>query len=484
MDRRSLLRGGLVLGASAGAGGLVFACSAEDSQPVPGDSVDTDVIVIGAGMAGLTAANALSTAGRAVTVLEARDRIGGRTYTVEAAGVPVDMGASWIHTPRGNPLTCLANQVGVQVRRDPDEPIAVYEALQRQALLSASQVADLDTAFSAFDEAAESLNRELGPAASIADGILRFTRDEIRARDRAVVTAYLDLTVGSLDYALVPAALGLASQLSYDERLGGVDAIPVGGYGQLVAALAQPLQVRLGEVVSAVEVADSGVRVRTTSGSWRASSVIVTVPLGVLQSEDIVFDPPLPEEKRAAMARLRMGNLEKVILRYETAWWRANQDRLNLFEISQEQSYPAFVDLGPEVAPTLMGIYGGDFAAQNVSRGDDATVVAGVNAVLRRITQTEPPAPIAVLRSDWTNDPYSRGSYANLIPGATAADMAEMGEPIGERVLFAGEATVPVNYQTVHGAYLSGLREAGRILGREDLVLSTGTAPLVGCAAG
>ena len=481
MERRSLLRTGLLMSAAAGASGGVPACSSDNPETAPEESGDADVIIIGAGMAGLTAANALTTAGLRVIVLEARDRVGGRTFTADAAGVPVDLGASWIHTPRGNPLTCLAGQVGVDVRRDPEEPIAVYEGLQRQGILSLAEVAELDAAFTAFDDASESLNRKLGPTASIADGISRFAKDEISVPDRPVVTAYLGLTVGSLEYALVPAALGLASQLSYDERLGGGDAVPVGGYAELVSALAEPVQVRLAEAVSAVESDNSGVRVTTKSGVLRARSVIVTVPLGVLQNADIRFDPPLPEKKLAAMARLRMGNLEKVILRYESPWWRGGRERLNLFAISKEQAYPAFVDLGPDVAPTLMCLFGGDFAAQNVGRGDDAAVVTAINEVLRLITEVEPQAPSTVLRSDWTNDPCARGSYANLIPGGSAADLAEMGEPISDTVMFAGEATVPVNYQTVHGAYLSGLREAARILDTEDLMLSTGPAPRVGC---
>jgi polyamine oxidase len=195
----------------------------------------------------------------------------------------------------------------------------------------------------------------------------------------------------------------------------------------------------------------------------------------------LTFLPALPKSKTDAMKKMAMGHLEKVILRYEEPWWREDQSRLNFMYVSKAGTYPSFVDLGSEVKPTLMCIYGGDFAEQVVGNGSDEQVVSAINDVLADVSGLAPNEPIAVKRTDWTHDQYAFGSYSNLVPGASGDEFSVLSEPVGESLFFAGEATIPKVPQTVLGAYLSGLREAARILGTTDLQLSSGPAPVIGC---
>ena len=465
ITRRRLLGGAFAI--IGGALMPVAACARR-----PSAEVAAGVIVIGAGIAGLTAANLLHTAGVAVTVLEARDRIGGRIRTTEVAGTPVDLGASWIHTPRGNPLTTLMAELNIDTKPlSPDTPVSAYDA-RLDRLLTAAELRRLDAAYEEFDDASDRLSRALGPNASMQDGIDAFAPGP----GRALVRTYLGLTVATLDYALSAPDLALASQGLYQESLSGPDLIPVGGYGQLVEALARPIDIRRNQAVQAITAEDSGIEVRTTVARFRAGTVIVTLPLGVLQSGAVTFSPPLPLEKQGALDRLRMGHLEKVVLGYPDGWWRDSRTRLNLAAISDSEEYPSFVDLGAP-GTTLMCLYGGRFAQRHA--GDsEAEKVRAIGEVLARITGQQPPAPLEVRATDWTHDPYSLGSYSNLAPGADETDFRALAQPVGERILFAGEATVPKVYQTVHGAYLSGVRAAQQAM-RGANEFSFGGAPIL-----
>lgn len=465
----TLTRRRLLAATAAVAGGaLLPAAACARTEPNP---ERPPVIVIGAGIAGLTAANLLRTAGVDVFVLEARDRVGGRIQTTEIAGSPVDLGASWIHTPRGNPLTALMDELGVAtVPLSPDSPVRAFDESAGD-VLTPDVKRGLYRAYEGFDDASTRLIRRLGPDASLQEGIERFAPGP----GNRLVRTYLALSVATLDYALSAPDLALASQGLYHESLSGPDLIPVGGYGQLIEALAEPLDIRTGHVVEAISVESDGVEVQASGENFQARSVVVTLPLGVLKAGTVDFSPPLPESKQSAIDRLRMGNLEKVVLAYADGWWRDGPDRLNLLEISSAEAYPSFVDLGPPGA-TLMCLYGGRFAEQH-SRDSQEEKVRMITEVLGRITGMQPPPPLDVRATDWTNDPFSLGSYSNLTPGAGESDLRTLAEPIWDRLVFAGEATVPSIYQTVHGAYASGVRAAAQILGAPAEQLSFGPAP-------
>ena len=133
------------------------------------------VVVVGAGIAGLTVANALTHAGAECVVLEARDRIGGRLHTVDLAGLPVDLGGSWIHMPAGNPVSAFARQAGVSRRSaNPLSELAGFDCGEGRRLSAAEVEASLSLQYEAFPEAAGRLRAELGPDASAADGIEAF----------------------------------------------------------------------------------------------------------------------------------------------------------------------------------------------------------------------------------------------------------------------------------------------------------------------
>jgi len=187
-----------------------------------------------------------------------------------------------------------------------------------------------------------------------------------------------------------------------------------------------------------------------------ADRAIVTVPLGVLKAGAIAFDPPLPGTKRQAIERLGFGLLDKVVLAFEEPFWPQSADLLGL--VGTEQPVGDLVNgLSFAGAPLLIGIRGGA-AARSCEALSDREAVDEVRVAM------DAPEPTGALVTRWAADPYARGSYSFLAVGSSPADLHALAEPVGERLLFAGEATHEEFFATVHGAYMSGVREAERIL--------------------
>ena len=192
----------------------------------------------------------------------------------------------------------------------------------------------------------------------------------------------------------------------------------------------------------------------------------MTAPLGVLKAGSIAFDPALPPAKAEAVARLGHGTFEKVVLVFAEWFWG---DALGgglavLSGFGGERAFPLFVDLSVFAgAPTLVCIYSGAFATKAQAAMAPGELIAGATKQLARGLGRPVPAPVATAATRWATDPYSLGSYSYVPVGAGAGDMDALAAPVGGRLLFAGEATVAAHRSTVHGAFLSGLREARRI---------------------
>ena len=440
------------------------------------------MLVIGAGFAGLTVASALVAAGRSVEVIEARERVGGRTWTADFAGTPVDLGAAWLHGTAGNPVACLARQLGVGWRPAEviDATIAAYDP--HAGFVSFDDLVQFVAATQAgFEAAVEELRAALGPDANLAQATdlyldrLGLTGAQRRYADFGIRQGIVELFYGG------PAELTSLAAIFADEEFAGGNQFPDGGYASLVEALARDVPIRLGEVVQTIRHDASGVVVETDAGSRRGSHAVVTVPLGVLKADRIRFTPELPASKASAIARLDMGNFEKVVLRFERAFWLEPERRTTVYLSDTYGELPIYFDLTRfSGAPTLLCFCGGSFARRLASQ-DDAQVRTRVLAILREMFGDDVPPATQFVRTRWYADPFALGSYSYIPVGASAADMDALGAPVGERLLFAGEATVPAYYGTVAAAMLSGLREARRLLGRESFDLTTGPAPMLGC---
>jgi monoamine oxidase len=411
-----------------------------------GDASGEHVVVVGAGMAGLAAARRLADAGVRVTVLEARERIGGRVWTDTSLDVPIDLGAAWIHGTEGNPIVGLAGEVGARtVETDFYDAVLFDEG-------AVVDEADVEASFESWGEIVtkiEALSSEAGDDASLADGLV-----QVANLDDPLLAWNVRSSVIS-EYAADPDQLSL-KWFGSEGELDGPDLILPDGYVELARHLARGVTIRLGTAVTRIAHDSERVRLETSTGSVDADRAIVTVPLGVLKAGAIAFDPPLPGTKRQAIERLGFGLLDKVVLAFEEPFWPQSADLLGL--VGTKQPVGDLVNgLSFAGAPLLIGIRGGA-AARSREALSDREAVDEVRVAL------DAPEPTGALVTRWAADPYARGSYSFLAVGSSPADLHALAEPVGERLLFAGEATHEEFFATVHGAYMSGVREAERIL--------------------
>jgi monoamine oxidase len=427
----------------------------------------TRVIVVGAGMAGLSAARALRDAGVECVVLEARDRLGGRLHTVDLADAPVDLGGSWVHTPVGNPLTLVAKRHGVALMPGSfldelvvwDRAAGVLGAEESQRLRRAVEIG--------FPEWIESAGSSLAPLRSMADGIERFVADQrlpstaadrLKSHLRAFVEA--DASGAAEDVSV----RGWSAAVEYDgDPIGD---LPVGGYRELVGRIAAPLDVRLERPVVGIGHGRDGVYVRTATGATEVGThVIVSVPLGVLKARAIRFDPDLPAERWQAIDRVGFGRFEKLALRFdEPVWTQAGLPHILPLRTVDGRGISLLLGLDRfGVGPVLVAFaFGSDVGV--VTDGSLQDAVTRVLELLRRILGSAPPDPTAAVRTTWSEDPFSRGAYTYVAVGAEPADLDFLAGPVGARLVFAGEHTTSARMGYADGAMATGLRAATHVL--------------------
>jgi polyamine oxidase len=426
------------------------------------------VVVVGAGIAGLTVANALAHAGVPCVVVEARDRVGGRLHTIDLAGSPVDLGGSWIHHPIGNPLRAFADQAGIGCRDgDPLAEMAAFDLGESRRLSPGEVRAELSTLYEAFPAALDRLRRDLGPGASAAAGIDAFVAgaDLPPAAARRARQGLRALIEGeSADLPERQSLRWMWNEFEYEGSFFGD--LPSGGYRSLVHAMADGADVRLNFDVAEIAVETDGVSVRSAAGPAEdGSHVVVTVPLGVLKDGRPQFSPALPPDRLGAIDRLGFGRFEKIVLTFDQAFWRtAGLPHLMLFPRDPAESTIWVIGNDAfDAAPTLVFFIFHSAADRVLDRRPDDVADWACGMLTEAIGATCP-EPVAVAVTSWATDPYSLGAYTHIPPGAAPADADLLGEPLYGRLLFAGEHTQSARLVYTDGAMASGIREAKRLL--------------------
>lgn len=449
-----------------------MSASDEASAQTPEADTRFDTVVVGAGVAGLVAARLLAAAGRTVVVVEARDRVGGRVSTERRDGQVTDLGASWVHGVNDSAVAAAADAFGMRTVEftvggyQPDSrPIAYYgpggERLSdAEARGFAEDVHALDATLLGVvaESAPDASYRDVTEAALALQGWdaerVQRVREYLEHRSEEQYGAWIeDLAAHGLD----------------DDAIDGDEVVFPDGYDVLPRRLAVGLDVRLEHVVTKVRWSADGVEV-TTQGPvgeavLRAGSVVVTVPVGVLQSEEFTIDPPLPEPVAGALSRLRMNAFEKVFLRFERRFWDDDVYAVRQ-QGAESRRWHSWYDLTTaHGSPTLLTFAAGPTAVE-IRDWDESRVVESILEQLRRLygDRVEEPTEVHVTR--WQDDPLSRGSYAYMTVGSTTDDHDALATPVGGVLHLAGEATWTDDPATVTAAFHSGHRAAERVLGR------------------
>ncbi|MCP2636585.1 FAD-dependent oxidoreductase [Microbacterium sp. HD4P20] len=428
-----------------------------------------DAIVVGAGVAGLTAARLLNRAGRHVVVLEARDRIGGRVLTDRTDGLVTDLGASWIHGVTDSPVAAAAAVFGMPMveftvggYQPASRPTAYYgpvgarltDAAVRRFVDDIDAV-DITLARVIADSKADASYRDVTETALASQGWDHERTQRVREYLEHRAEEQYGVQRGEL------AAHGLD-----DDSIDGDEVVFPEGYDVLAARLADGLDIRVGHVVSRVAWSARGVTVSSGSMVGTSDDVVVTVPIGVLQSEEFAIEPALPEPQSSALRRLRMNAFEKVVLRFRTRFWDDG-----VYAIRQQgpegRWWHSWYDLTRlHGIPMLLTFVAGDAAVRTRGWSEDR-MAESVLAQLRRLYGARVEQPMHVHVTAWQDDPFARGSYAYMTVGSQTSDHDDLAIPVGGVLHIAGEATWTDDPATVPAAMLSGHRAASRILQRE-----------------
>lgn len=411
------------------------------------------VIVIGAGVAGLAAAHRLHDAGCQVTVLEARARIGGRIHTDRSLGAAVDLGASWIHGTRRNPVAKLARDRGARVHETDFDALALYDG--RGQRVAAPTITRAWALAQRIRRRLRTVHRATDPDVSLVEAVAEELRD-VPPDCRPVVRWQLFSEI-ELDYG---AEFSRLSSLGFDQddELDGPHVVFPDGYDAIPKALADGLTIRLEQRVETVTHDSAGVWVHTPRESFAADAAIVTLPLGVLRAGQVTFEPELPAEKRAAIHRLGAGRFCKVALAFERPFWPKDLHHFAPFELPGVDCWSLLPTHG---AAILVLMTTGPTARTWEAMTDGPVGTAALDRLRTVFGAVPEPKGLAVSR--WGVDPLTLGAYSTLAPGCLLDDFARLAAPVG-CLGFAGEATHSRFPGTVHGALLSGLREADRLL--------------------
>ncbi|MFV1850782.1 MAG: flavin monoamine oxidase family protein [Thalassospira sp.] len=453
INRRRFIKSVLI---SSSAVALAARFGIRDAKALEGISV----IVIGAGIAGLGAANLLRKNGANVTVLEAKPNIGGRLMTDWSMGAPFEVGAGWIHGPStDNPTKQLADAIGAKYVVTDDQNSVYFDI-----------------------EGYEYDDEEVERIVDAWEGVLEYIDNNYEANDpRSLLQAIKDYRPAYLNDPGIMWAFSAFTEFSkggaieklsaplfnWDEAFDGADVVVTTGYDQILKPLADGVDIKLSHIVSAVEYdAEDGVTVTTDKGAFEADYCICAVPLGVLKANKIKFDPELPGGYKSSIGKIGFGSVTKLALKFDEPFW---DTETQYFGITTEPkgrwnywlNYRTFSNEN-----ILLGLSVGDYAL-TADRMSDSEMVEDALEVLRNVWEDDVGTPTQVLATHWAEDPYTLGAYAFPQPGNRKSDFDDLGKPIEDRLILAGEHTIFDYAGTTHGAFMTGVRAAEYIIDEE-----------------
>ena len=404
---------------------------------------DVDVAIVGAGAAGIAAARRLRAAGRNVVLLEARNRVGGRCAVDLSLGMPVDIGAAWLHFADENVWSQLAEQDGFTIDRRPpgwgaDAWVGGRAPTPAERSMTGENFRRYERHIAAAGEAGLDV-----PVAQV------LPADSFRPRFDAVMTWSMGVESTA------------ASTLDFYRYAGSKENWSVReGLGTVVASAALDLPVSLGARVTAIHWGGPRVRIESTAGRLEATAAIVTLPTTVLARGALQFDPPLPGAHRQAIESLPLGVFNKVFFRLRNGNG-FTRDLPRHFIGAGATSRTCSWESHPGGRPLLLACLGGSLSCELEGRGE---LVQFARDELRRTFGAAALGELdGALATAWGSDPFSLGSYSAALPGH-ADSRLQLAAPVSGQLLFAGEACAVHHFGTLHGAWLSGVAAAEQLL--------------------
>jgi monoamine oxidase len=401
-------------------------------------STNSDVVIVGAGSAGVAAARRLATSGLSAMVLEATARVGGRAWTCEVAGLTLDLGCGWLHSADRNPWTRIAEAAGFAVDR---RPPAWGKQHRDLGFPPAEQVAARH-AYAAWEQRMLTAP----PASDCAADALEpdgHWNDYLQAMSGFISGAGLE-------------RISVADYIAYDAASTGCNWRAPAGYGSLVAAsLPQPIDLRLSTAVESIDLELRGVTLATPVGVLRARAAILTVSTAVL-AEGAIRLPPGLDAWRHAAACLPLGRNEKLFL--EIVGDSPFVAETRLLGNPRDRGTGVYY-IRPFGWPVIECFLGDEGARMVEEMGPTAGFAHAIDQLAALFGSSVRRSLHPLVASSWSRMTHVGGAYSHALPGRAAA-RKDLARPFEQRLFFAGEATHPHDFSTAHGAHDSGVRAA------------------------
>ena len=410
------------------------------------DSAEPDVIIVGAGAAGLSAARTLLIAGLSVRVLEAADRIGGRAYTEsETFGVPYDQGCHWLHHASTNPWIAYGKANGFDVFADDDG----------ETIYSGGEQIDEDNLEDLYEAVEELFVRAWDDTRDGSDGPVSDYLDA-----EGPWAANVESLITNDWYGKEPHELSAMHFVAEEEEN---DWLCSAGFGSLIAHYGRNLPVNTGVAVNEIHWGGEGVRVESSAGSLKAKAVIVAVSTGVLAAEKITFIPSLPAEKLESIHAFPMGVYNHIALMY----------RRDIFELganayaipkAENKRQPGLISNVDGTGLSMIWT-GGDLSRDLEAEGVEAAVDFGLTHIKSILGSDANKAFVKGHFTRWGRNPLTLGSYASARPGGYGL-RDTLRAPVADRVFFAGDACHSEGSASAARAYLNGKETATNVQAR------------------
>jgi monoamine oxidase len=402
---------------------------------------EVDIAVIGAGAAGIAAARRLARTEVDFVVLEARSRVGGRAWTAQQGGYPLDLGCGWLHSGDRNPWARIAEAAGFTIDRTP----APWTRDDSDLSFADGEEAD-------FEAASERFYARVAEAGARGEDVAAAAFLEPNGRWNPLLNAISTYANGAeLDLVSV------SDSARYRDT--GVNWRVVEGYGTVIAAHGAALPIVLDCAVARIDHSGQWVRLETSRGEIRARAVIVTVPTPLIANEGVRFAPALPEKIEAA-AGLPLGLADKVVLALDQP--DAIEAETRLFGRTDRTGIGAY-HLRPFGRPLIEGFFGGRLARELEREGKGALARFAIDELAAQLGGDVRPRLKPLAATSWSADGYAQGSYSHALPGKSGA-RAILALPVDQRLFFAGEACSPDSFSTAHGAYQTGIDAADEVM--------------------
>jgi monoamine oxidase len=419
------------------------------------------VIIVEAGMAGAAAAKKLRDAGCEVVVLEARGRTGGRIHTHTDWGVNLELGANWIHqsTHPDNPLKKYADTLNIKTHPTDYANLKVYDH-------EGEKIGNLRLGlFYLHFERMLNKHRELiqqsASDLSIRQAIAELTKDKsYTEKERSILSLIEESYSNNLAANLQDASAKY--YLNKSVRKEKDDFFVTGGYSNIIHHILEGIDVKLNHVVREIRNHVDKTEVVTDQQVFEADFVIVTVPISILQNQHIQFTPALPDWKIRSFSKMQMGTFNKIVMEFSEKFWKGDAD-FQCYQTELGNSFGIAVNYHHYNQRPIIIAMPVDKSGLWVETHDMETVKSAWRNILHKAHPGNEIEFKNIMVTKWSGDMYSQGSYSHVPVGSTERDLDDLKKEVG-RIHFAGEATTIEHHSTVHGAYLSGVREAIKII--------------------